>query len=190
MATIFRFSAVAVVLATLSGCAPGTTLKTVPVTGKITYKGQPLEGATVAFVKEQSEGANFVPASGVTDATGMYKLVSFQTPAKPVDGAVPGSYKVIVTKRAGATGPGAAMGNIDPAQMGEKLKTMSPEEMRKMGGQGGGIPMGGGSSASAAALELAGKSQIPDRYSLANQTDLTAEVKDGGPQEFNFELKD
>ena len=73
----------------LIGC--GESHDVAAVTGTVTYKGQPVEGATVAF-----HGANAkVLATGTTDASGKFKLTSYA----PGDGAAPGSYKVTVTKQ-------------------------------------------------------------------------------------------
>lgn len=63
---------------------------TVAATGKVTYKNEPVEGATVTFVPQDGGHA----AVGVTDASGAFSLMTFVAD----DGAVPGSYKVKVAK--------------------------------------------------------------------------------------------
>lgn len=68
----------------LPGCGPRLT----EVSGQVTYRGQPLAGATVSFVPRQGQ-----IATGVTDANGQFTL---QTGARP--GAAAGEYKVAVTK--------------------------------------------------------------------------------------------
>jgi hypothetical protein len=60
------------------------------VTGVVTHNGSPVEGADVTFVPTGHKHA----ASGRTDATGTYTLMTFEAG----DGAVPGDYKVIVSK--------------------------------------------------------------------------------------------
>lgn len=64
--------------------------KVVPVTGQVLYKGQPIEGATVAFTSnEGTQGA-----TGKTDADGRFQLTTFELN----DGAVLGEHKVKISK--------------------------------------------------------------------------------------------
>jgi hypothetical protein len=71
------------------------------VSGVVTYKGQPVEGAVVAFHCNTAS----VPATGTTDASGRFTL----TTLTPGDGAVPGEHKITITKNkvegVAATGP-------------------------------------------------------------------------------------
>jgi hypothetical protein len=60
------------------------------VSGKVTYRGKPVAGATVVFL---CTGAPR-PAVGTTDASGMYQLTTFE----PNDGAVVGTHVVTVKK--------------------------------------------------------------------------------------------
>jgi hypothetical protein len=71
------------------GCAPSNPLGAVPVTGKVTYKGQPVEGATVSFIP----GGDARPATAITTTSGAYRLMTLDTP-----GAMPGPYTVVVRK--------------------------------------------------------------------------------------------
>jgi len=91
-----RFSApLTLVLAAImvGGCSPGTQRPpTYRVTGTVTMKGQPLEGATVAFVP--AEGASHEAATGITDAAGKFKLSTFLAG----DGAQEGEYRIKVSK--------------------------------------------------------------------------------------------
>ncbi|HEY7428712.1 MAG TPA: hypothetical protein VH682_31065 [Gemmataceae bacterium] len=75
----------------LLGCGDG--LKRVPVQGKITAKGQPLENATVQFIpagSTQGEGG-----MGVSDNDGNFTLIGSRAGAK---GVVAGEYKVRVSR--------------------------------------------------------------------------------------------
>jgi len=72
------------------GCGGGGVSGTIPVSGKVTYKGQPVAGAIVTFNAEGAEGRTAVAVSG---ADGTYKLRTLES-----DGAMPGKYKVTVIK--------------------------------------------------------------------------------------------
>jgi hypothetical protein len=61
-----------------------------PASGVVSYKGTPLEGATVVFIPE---GGSY-GAAGITDDDGRFVVAAFP----PDPGAVPGNYTVIVTK--------------------------------------------------------------------------------------------
>ncbi len=75
------------------GCGrPTEKIKVIPVTGRVTLDGQPLEGATVTFLPQTAEGA---AAGATTDSTGNFKL---QTAGAARPGAVPGAYQVTVIK--------------------------------------------------------------------------------------------
>jgi hypothetical protein len=78
----------------LVGCnaRPAGRAATAPVMGVVRFDGEPVAGATVSF---QAVGGGR-SATGITDAQGRYQLA---TCARD-DGAVPGSYRVIVLKYA------------------------------------------------------------------------------------------
>jgi hypothetical protein len=84
------------------GCEQGPDRpRTYPVTGSVTYSGQPVEGATVSF-----QGAH--NAVGKTDASGGYQLTTFAAN----DGAPAGQYSVAISKfegEEGAAGPAVDM---------------------------------------------------------------------------------
>jgi hypothetical protein len=77
----------------LVGCSKKGPVRpaTYPVTGTVTFKGAPLEGAQVVFVPKTQGGQG---ATGLTDQSGKYSLGTFQ--AK--DGAQEGEYLVKVIK--------------------------------------------------------------------------------------------
>ena len=81
-----------VILFFAAGC--GDKFKTYPVTGKVTYKGEPVAGATVSFnPKVEGQGDD---GYARTDDNGNYKL---QTQlGKPEGGTTPGEYYVRVSK--------------------------------------------------------------------------------------------
>lgn len=110
-----RFVLAVAAVASLSsaGCKdPGPPKpKTVPVTGKVMYKGQPVASATVAFLGDGKIRAAF----GKTDSEGRFEL----TTSEAGDGAVPGMHKVTVTKVVGSKAAKAASG---PVSMEDALK--------------------------------------------------------------------
>jgi hypothetical protein len=95
----FRFPALgllcALSIALLAGCGSKTPAvehpKTVPVTGTVTYKGAPVEGAAVVFKPESSQERGAV---GTTDSEGHFKLMTYE----PNDGAIPGLFLVEISK--------------------------------------------------------------------------------------------
>src|SRR5438477_9396857 len=72
-----------------AGCWQGNSLGTVLVSGKVTYKDQPVEGATVSFIPEGDSR----PATAITAADGSYHLTTLDSA-----GAIPGQYIVVVRK--------------------------------------------------------------------------------------------
>lgn len=95
---------VAVVLVGILGSAgcgrPVGTAPTVPVTGQIVFKNEPLGNVSVTFTPDDGR-----PGMGVTDAAGRFRLTTFY----PQDGAVPGRHRVTL----------AALDNA-PASMDKK----------------------------------------------------------------------
>lgn len=80
-------------IVTLSlGCAESKSdrPKTYPVSGTVSYNGAPVADANLNF--QHADGNHFSMAK--TDASGNYKLMTFE----PGDGAVPGEYKVGISK--------------------------------------------------------------------------------------------
>jgi hypothetical protein len=77
-----KLFAAALLTASVLGCTPS---ETVPVTGVLTFKGEPADKAEVMFNPKTGR-----IASGVTDDAGHFTLST----AKPNDGAVPGDYTV------------------------------------------------------------------------------------------------
>ncbi|OYV86570.1 MAG: hypothetical protein B7Z73_11525, partial [Planctomycetia bacterium 21-64-5] len=72
------------------GCSGQKGPATAKVSGLVTYKGQPVDGATVVFAPP----AGGRPGTATTDAQGRYELSTYGDR----DGALPGDYKVTVQK--------------------------------------------------------------------------------------------
>jgi hypothetical protein len=73
----------------LSGCSSAN--KPVEVEGVVLLDNEPVAEATVLFIPDGSTGQ---PAHGMTDENGKFQLSTF----KENDGALPGTYKVTITK--------------------------------------------------------------------------------------------
>jgi hypothetical protein len=71
------------------GCGNSSDVQTVPVTGVVTFEGQPVDGATVYFAPEKGPAAR-----AETDEEGKFSLMT----NRPGDGAVPGKFKVGIAK--------------------------------------------------------------------------------------------
>lgn len=79
---------IGVVLGSLVGCGDKGLVR---LTGTVTLDGEPLEAATVTFMRTDGKGR---PASGLTSADGAFELTSFRSG----DGLPPGEYRVTISK--------------------------------------------------------------------------------------------
>jgi hypothetical protein len=99
------------------GSAPKNREPVFQVKGKVTYKGQPVAGADIAFKSKSVERTAF----GRTDEDGEFQLSTFGTN----DGAVAGNHDVIITKSSAAapTTPEAPVESAEYVPPGfEKVK--------------------------------------------------------------------
>ena len=154
------------------GCQKGPkTPPTYPVSGKVTYKGEPVEGATVSFLPSAEGGQ---AASGVTDASGQYKLTSF----KKDDGAVAGQYKVAIAKYKDEPAEEEAAGGS--AAGGDDSEEYPEDYTEPVGGAEGDDEDTGGEA----------ESLLPAKYADPNASGLQATVTEQGPNNFDFALED
>lgn len=86
-----RFATAVAMAAVLVGCGDSGP-KLVPVSGKVTVNGKPLEGAAVSFQPDPSAKEVF-PAEDVSGPDGTYRAKT-----KGREGVVPGKYHIVVTK--------------------------------------------------------------------------------------------
>lgn len=109
----FRTSAGLAFILCFSGCGgeKKEMPETAPVSGTVTYNGSPVTGATVSLLST-SDGK---PATGVSDSSGAFTVTTFVSGADEAPGAVPGEYKVTVTKFPSA--------NMTPEQMAERMQS-------------------------------------------------------------------
>lgn len=84
-----RFTLGLFCLALLVGCYSASISGTVPVSGKVTYKGAPVVGAIITFVPE----GNGRTATATSVENGLFSLTTVDA-----RGAMPGKYKVTVEK--------------------------------------------------------------------------------------------
>jgi len=145
------------------GCSAEKSLDTVPVSGRVTLDGAPVDGAKVVFAPASGGGS---AASGVTDASGNYKLTTLD----PDDGALPGSYLVMISKTE-QTGEDAASAAVKPG-MSDEQATKAAMEAHVAGGE----------------AEPEFTDLLPAKYKDPAASGLKAEVTKGGQTEFNFDL--
>ena len=153
--------------AVLAGCGSGGASGALPVTGKVTKGGQPVSGAVVTFQPNAADGK---AASGTTDDTGAYQLTTLVNG----DGALPGSYKVTITKYPAGAAP-------TTPEAGKEAKPADVDAVYKaMQAQG---KYGPGSENNAAAT----KNELNEKFAKAESSGLTAEVKSGSTN-FDFQV--
>jgi hypothetical protein len=130
----------------------------VPVQGSVTFKGAPVEGATVTFFSEKSPR----PASGVTDATGKFKLTSYDTN----DGAVAGEHTVAISK--------ASAASQAPAMTKENMKEKMANDIKMMSG--------------GKMSDIKPQLDLPAKYADAKTSGEKRTVVKGDLNDFKFEL--
>jgi len=125
------FATLIVGLIGLTGCGgDGSSVKLVPVTGKVTADGKPLTVGTVTFQPDDSKGntSKAIP-SGVVSENGTYKLF---TDGK--EGAPPGFYKVGVSPLGMS---GSTMANPTDPKMMNSLTAATYNQRYTMPGTSG-----------------------------------------------------
>jgi len=133
------------------GTDDGNRPPRVKTSGTVTHSGQLVEGATVLFSPAAGQGH---AATGLTDAKGQFRLTTFQAQ----DGAVPGTYKVTISKY--------DMSTANPDLEDDLALEMRPDSDKLVGP----TPL------------------LPVEYSEIDSTPLTQEVTSGAPNEFKFDL--
>ncbi|WP_131282425.1 hypothetical protein [Blastopirellula marina] len=138
--------------------------ETVPVSGKVTYRGKPVEGAIVQFKPVGGEPAQ--PAVGKSGVDGVFQLTT-----REFAGAVAGKYQITVMKYESKQ-PAAAEKSSATGPSGENVeeKYTPPDDNAR--------PAPGP------------KNMLPAKYADASKSGLTADVTPRGPNEFDLELVD
>jgi hypothetical protein len=142
-----------------------------PVSGTIRQKDKPVEGAIVAFTPS-AEGAG-LPASGVTDASGVYKL----TTRNSGDGAVAGKYNISIAKYDTKLDPPKKEANN--AETEGKLK--DPYDITNE------YPTGYNEMQASEIAASLSKNLLPKKYADPTTSKLQAEVTQG-PNTFDFKV--
>lgn len=145
----WRFRLVVMLFASAVGCGQRAPL--VPVTGVVVSGTTAVEGAQVVFL---SDTPGKLPATGMTDAAGRFRLQTYWHARKrELDGASPGGYHVVVSKISWPP-----LGN----STSRDAKTLNPP---------------------------AATNSLPKRYADADTSGLSAEVRQGGVNDFTFTLE-
>ncbi len=114
---MMRLTLVCAALALFAGCGSSNP-PTAQVTGTVTLDGDPVEGATVLFLPDDT---TLKAATASTQADGTYALTTFEAG----DGAMPGSYKVKVHKY---DLPEGGMNPYGESQTADEIQPMTQEE--------------------------------------------------------------
>lgn len=120
-----RILVVGIAIVAVAGCGPAKPAsnrpQTHPASGRLLLAGQPLAAATVTF-RPEGKGSG---CAGISDSSGGFKLSTFAAG----DGALPGKYRVTVTKF--AAGPPApdvnSPGYAPPSDSAAPPKSLLPE---------------------------------------------------------------
>lgn len=150
-----------IALTCVAGCGGGGPAGGVPVysvSGTVMMNGTILPEATVVFSPTGDQPA----ATGTTDAEGKFTLTTYEFG----DGAAAGSYQVMVTKILTPAESGGADGLDDAGH--EEAEAAASGHDKKGDGPGNNL--------------------VPGKYSTADGTPLSAEVKADGENSFTFEI--
>jgi hypothetical protein len=158
------------------GCSGDNLEPVYPVTGTVTAKGKPVEGAVIAFTPIKP-GVG-IAASAITDSSGVYKL---STRASG-DGAAAGQYSVTIAKYDKKLPPkkekdtdSKADASSESAGNAETYDVTNP------------YPPGYNEMTEAEIAASIAKNVLPAKYANPASSELTAEVKMGS-NTFDFKV--
>lgn len=113
-------ASIAAIAFAVSGCGPGYA--PVPVSGKVTYDGQPAAGWHVSFqpVRQGDQDVNIGPGSFATcDLAGRYEL---ELVDPPLAGAIVGPHRVRFTPPPRANAPASDISVVESIRIPEKYR--------------------------------------------------------------------
>jgi hypothetical protein len=145
----------------LVGCGGSSLPPPVPVSGKVTLAGKPVDGAVVTFLS--TDGGR--SASGTTGSDGSFKLTTINTN----DGARPGEYTVTISKTESKVG-GAAEIDVAAGEYGDAYGAMM------------------GAAAKGGDMSKVMKSMLPEKYANAAESGLKRTVVKGEENDFLIDL--
>lgn len=148
----------------LAGCGGSDFPKTYSVSGTVVQNGKPVDGALVTFLS--TEGGK--SAVGSTNADGEFTLSTFG----PGDGALPGAYKVTVTK---GTAPSPEdLPELEPGVIasGDIADDYAPPTEDRSTRNSSGTS----------------KNLLPEKYASEATSGLVASVAENDGNHFDFEL--
>lgn len=151
----------------VAGCGQGLPA-TVAVTGEVTYKGAPVEGANVVFGRGSRSVQLGEIAISKTDSNGRFEMVSHFGGQASKPGVVPGEYRVTVSKYIPPP-------NMTMAQY-EKLASAA----KKAGETGEMVPL---DKQPPPLVDM-----FPPQYAVSDKSNLKANVTPAGPNNFKFAL--
>jgi hypothetical protein len=153
---MLKWGGVAAAMLLLAGCGGGEggdLPATVDANGVVTLDGTPVEGASVVFAPV---APGEYPAFAMSDGNGKFELKAFEAKG----GAVPGSYKVQVSKTVEVAG---ANKNVD---LGEDAEHADQGEE----------------------ANLMWENALPEKYANPDSSGLTVEIPSDGTNDIKLEL--
>ncbi len=135
--------------------------KPVKVEGIVKVDGKPTADVLVQFISQEKGGRD---ANGTTDENGVFHLTTFNTN----DGALPGSYKVIVAKSKAGSDSITKVNATDPDSMRKAMQEGMVNQARERGPS---------------------KSELPEIYSKAETTTLKFQIPYDGKIEIEISSK-
>jgi hypothetical protein len=151
----------------LAGCGGGHP-STVAVSGKVTHEGKAVGGANVVLSRGGGDISKGEVAIGKTDANGRFELTTHFAGQSAARGAVPGSYKVTISKP------------VPPEGMTQERYQELVDNAKKVGETGAMVPPDQQPPPTT--------EQFPD-YAVKEKTPLTAEVRAGQKNELELAVK-
>lgn len=160
-----------IVLTAVVGCSSDAPEipDTASVTGTVSYKGEPLKGASIVFSNVAAKPSANATINAITDERGQFELKSYFGARTEKKGVVPGTYTVTVLKM------------VPPGKMTEaeyQTKLTAADQI---------VSGGGVLTQSQTPPELT--QLLPRQYSDVSASKLEATVVADQENEFQFDLK-